>query len=79
MAGVNATDSVPVRRARNQVAFQGIRVVVERRGKGLFALVPVEDVELLEQIEDRMDLETVRRRMNEPSESVAKLKKDLGL
>ena len=63
----------------NRVAFRGERVVVERRGKSLFALVPVEDVELLERLEDKMDLDAIRERLDEPSKSFAKVKKELGL
>ena len=63
----------------NRVSLRGERIVVERRGKNLFALVPVEDLELLEQIEDRLDLETIRRRLAEPTVSLGKLKKELGL
>ena len=63
----------------NRVSLRGERVIVERRGKDLFALVPVEDAELLERLEDEIDLEAVRQRMSEPSESFEKVKKDLGL
>ena len=63
----------------NRVSLRGERVIVERRGKDLFALVPVEDVELLERLEDEIDLDAVRQRMSEPSESFEKVKKDLGL
>lgn len=63
----------------NRVSLRGERVIVERRGKDLFALVPVEDVELLERLEDEIDLAAVRQRMSEPSESFEKVKKDLGL
>jgi len=78
--------NVPISEARerladlgNRVALRGERVVVERRGKDLFALVPVEDVELLERIEDEMDLAAIRRRLKEPSKSLAKVLKELGL
>lgn len=78
--------NVPISEARerladlgNRVAFRGERVVVERRGKELFALVPIEDVELLERIEDEMDLAAIRRRLKEPSKSLAKVIKELGL
>ncbi|HUT56545.1 MAG TPA: type II toxin-antitoxin system Phd/YefM family antitoxin [Phycisphaerae bacterium] len=78
--------NVPISEARerladlgNRVALRGERVVVERRGKDLFALVPVEDMELLERIEDEMDLAAIRRRLKEPSKSLAKVLKELGL
>ena len=41
----------------NRVAYGRERVVVRRRGKDLAALIPYEDLMLLEQLEDRLDLE----------------------
>jgi len=63
----------------NRVSLRGERLIVERRGKNLFALVPVEDLEVLELLEDQIDLEMVRQRLNEPSENLADVKKSLGL
>jgi prevent-host-death family protein len=37
------------------------RVVLTRRGKPVAALVPIEDLELLEAIEDRLNAEEFRR------------------
>jgi len=39
----------------NRTAFGGERVVVTRRGKPLAALVTIEDLALLEELEDRAD------------------------
>ena len=44
----------------NRVAFKGERIVLERHGKPVAALVSVEDLELLEDLEDRLDVEAVR-------------------
>jgi len=44
----------------NQVAYRGSRIRIERRGKDVAALVPIEDLELLEALEDRIDLEAAR-------------------
>lgn len=63
----------------NRVSLRGERLIVERRGKNLFALVPVEDVELLERLEDQMDLEAIRAAKDEPTKSWAEVKKALGL
>ena len=63
----------------NRVSLRGERIVIERRGKSLFAFVPVEDLELLERLEDEMDLDAIRERMNEPTKPFAKFKKELGL
>ena len=80
--------TIPITEARehladlgNRVALRGERLVVERRGKTLFALVPVEDVELLERLEDETDIRLARRAMKEGGSNIPweKVKKDLGL
>jgi prevent-host-death family protein len=80
--------TVPISEARehladlgNRVALRGERLVVERRGKSLFALVPVEDLELLEQLEDETDIRLARKAMKEKGPNIPweKVKKDLGL
>ena len=64
----------------NRAAFGKERVVIERRGKRLAAVVPVEDLDLLEQMEDRIDLEDARRRMKEKgSIPWTKVRKELGI
>jgi prevent-host-death family protein len=49
----------------NQVAYGGDRVVITRHGKQLVALVPIGDYELLEELEDRIDLEKTRTALAE--------------
>jgi prevent-host-death family protein len=44
----------------NRAAFGKERVVLTRRGKPLVAVVPIEDVELLEELEDRADADEAR-------------------
>jgi prevent-host-death family protein len=65
----------------NRVAYTGERIVLERRGKHVGALVSVEDLELLEKIEDKMDLREARKRLAHPEGRVRwqKVKTDLGL
>jgi prevent-host-death family protein len=63
----------------NRAAYAGERVIVHRRKKPVAAVVPLADLELLEQLEDRIDLEDVRKRLNEPTVPWTKIKKDLGL
>lgn len=63
----------------NRAAYAGERVVVHRRKKPVAAVVPLSDLELLEQLEDRIDLEDARKRLHEPTVSWGKIKKDLGL
>lgn len=64
----------------NRAAFGKERVVLTRRGKELAAVVPIEDVKLLEELEDRLDLEAAREALKEggtiPWE---KVKAELGL
>ena len=71
----------------NRVAFGRERIVLERRGKRVAALVPVEDLELyerlLEEYEDRLDIEEADRALaaseNEEPVSWEDAKKRLGV
>jgi antitoxin Phd len=45
----------------NRVAYQGERVILERRGKEVAAIVSMDDLALLEAIEDREDVKAARR------------------
>lgn len=45
----------------NRVAYARERLVIERRGKSLAALIPMEDFQLLELLEDKLDLEAARK------------------
>jgi prevent-host-death family protein len=45
----------------NRVAYQGERVVLERRGKGVAALVSMEDLAMLEKLEDEADAKAARK------------------
>jgi prevent-host-death family protein len=49
----------------NRVAYRGERIVVHRRGKDVVALVPVDDVALLQALEDRIDLDEARKALSE--------------
>lgn len=64
----------------NRVCYQGERIVLERRGKGVAALVSMEDLALLEALEDREDVKAARKALKEkggvPLEDV---KKRLGM
>jgi len=64
----------------NRVAYGGERITVTRSGKPLFVIVPYEDAELLEALEDRMDLALARKALKDnDTVSWAKAKKELGL
>ena len=45
----------------NRVAYGGERIVLDRRGRSLAALIPLEDLALLEELEDRQDAEEARK------------------
>lgn len=49
----------------NRTAFGKERIVLTRRGKGVAAIVPLEDLALVEAAEDRLDAEEIRRRVRE--------------
>ena len=64
-----------------RVRFQGERILLERNGKAVAGLVSVDDLQLLEQLEDRIDLKAARAALKEPGRRVPwrDLKKTLGL
>ena len=45
----------------DQVSYAKERIIITRRGKAVAAVVPIEDLELLEAIEDKIDLEDYRK------------------
>jgi prevent-host-death family protein len=47
--------------ALNRAAYAGERVILERRGKPVAALVSMHDLQLLEQLENEADLKAVRK------------------
>jgi prevent-host-death family protein len=49
----------------NLVRYQGERVILERRGRGVAALVSMEDLELIHALEDRIDLKAARKALKE--------------
>ena len=51
--------------ALNRVCYQGERIVLERRGKGVAVLVSMEDLGLLEAIEDKLDVTEAKRALAE--------------
>jgi len=48
----------------NRVAYQGERVVLERRGKGVAAIVSMDDLALLEALEDLEDAKAARKALS---------------
>jgi prevent-host-death family protein len=66
--------------AINRVAYTGERIILERRGKKVAALVPIEDVELLEELENQSDIRAARKALKEKgSITLEELKKKYGI
>ena len=67
----------------NKVAFGGERVRLTRHGKAVAAVVPIEDVELLEDLEDAIDvelaLEALAELETEPPVPWEEVKREFGL
>lgn len=64
----------------NRVAYGGDRIALCRRGKPVAVVVSVEDAALLEELEDRMDLEAARKALKEKgSIPLEQVESELGL
>jgi prevent-host-death family protein len=67
----------------NRAAFGKERITLTRRGKEIVAVVPIEDMKLLEALEDKIDLEDARAALAEAKKkgtvSWEKIKKELGI
>lgn len=69
----------------NRVAYRRERIVLRRRGKDLVAIVPMEDLALIERLEDEIDVRRARRALSEMKRKgkkpvpLAELKRELGL
>jgi PHD/YefM family antitoxin component YafN of YafNO toxin-antitoxin module len=49
----------------NRVAFEKERIILERNGKDMLALVPMADLALLEKLEDEADVKAARAALAE--------------
>lgn len=66
--------------AINRVAYAGERVLLQRHGKNVAAIVSVEDLELLQALEDRIDLTAARKALKQKGRVAwDKVKADLNL
>jgi prevent-host-death family protein len=71
-AAADADPTLDLTRARarltesvNRVSYRGERIVIQKHGRPVAALVPIDDLALLREIEDRMDLEDARKALAE--------------
>ncbi|MFZ5759152.1 MAG: type II toxin-antitoxin system Phd/YefM family antitoxin [Thermodesulfobacteriota bacterium] len=54
----------------NRVAYGHESVILTRRGENIAALVSIEELELLRNLEDKIDLEDARKALEEPGENI---------
>jgi len=55
----------------NRAAYGHERVLVARRGRAIAAIVPIEDIELLEHVEDEQDLTAALEALADPENTVS--------
>jgi antitoxin (DNA-binding transcriptional repressor) of toxin-antitoxin stability system len=69
--------------AINRAAFGNERVLLRRRGRAVAAVIPIDDLRLLEALEDRVDLIDARTALAQANKKGAQsfdaILKDLGL
>ena len=69
----------------NRAEYQGERIIIHRRGKDAAALIPLEDLKLLERLieeaEDRLDVEAARASLAESEDRIpySAVRRRLGL
>ncbi len=64
--------SIPFSKARthltdiiNEVAYGGERIIITRKKKQLVAIIPLEDLKALEAFENKIDLEDVKKALQD--------------
>ena len=67
--------------AINLVAYNGERIVVRRSGKDVMALVSISDLDLLEEMEDRIDIKEAEKALAESGQRIPyeQVRRELGL
>ena len=69
-----------IRKLADSVAHHGERICVERNGEPAFIMVSVDDMEVLEALEDRMDIEAAKKTLKEGKfTDLEDLAKELGI
>jgi antitoxin Phd len=65
----------------NRVAYGKESFVLTRRGEALAAIVSMEDLKLLQEVEEQMDIDDAWKARNEPGENISweKLREELDL
>lgn len=67
----------------NEVAYGGKRIVLTRKGKKLVAIVPLDDLDTIEALEDKIDIAAAKKADRDIKKhgtiSLKKVKKELDL
>lgn len=81
MTTIKITDLRPhLKEYADSVCFRGERIVVERNGGPAFAMVSIDDLEAIEALEERIDIEEARKALKKGKFiPLEKLEKELGL
>ncbi len=61
----------------NRAGLLKERIILTRYGKGLAAVVPIEDLEMIEALENRIDLEEARQAVAEAEQEGSRSWKDV--
>jgi len=56
--------------ATSRVEYAGERIIVRRNRREAFALIPIDDLRLLEALEDRIDVLAARESLADPRPSI---------
>jgi prevent-host-death family protein len=69
-----------IKEVGNQVAYTGERILVDNHNKPFFAVISSSDLELLQLIEDKIDLQKAKEALKRNKfESWEDIKKELGI
>ena len=67
----------------NRVAYAHERITITRHGKDVAAIIPIEDLELLEELEEQLDRRAIDEAITEQGEDpytpLEEVKQELGL
>ncbi len=64
----------------SKAEFAGERTILHRRKKPIAAVVPIEDLKLLERMEDLVDIEDARKALKQKGRiPLSQIKRELGL
>lgn len=64
----------------SRAEYAGERTIIHRRSKPVAAIIPIEDLKLLERMEDLVDIQDARKALKEKGRiPLSQIKRELGL